>query len=104
MSDELVLLRQGTGGLINVSHDVDGVPFAGITAAKYQLFGRDDEVLLTLTLGSGISFNAGIVAITITTAQAASLAGLFTHQCAVIDSIGRDIIALDGPIQFKPRK
>lgn len=101
---ELLTLRQGTGGVINVAHDVDGVPISGIQAAKYQLFDRDGAVLLTLSLGNGISWNGGVIAITITAAMADPLNTFYTHECAVIDTDGRDLIVLDGPLQFKPRK
>lgn len=101
---ELITLRQGTGGVINVAHDVDGVPISGIQDAKYQIFGRDDSELLTLSLGNGISWRDGTIVITITAALTDKLDGFFTHECAAIDTDGRDLIVLDGPIQFKPRK
>lgn len=101
---ELITLRQGTGGVINVVHDVDGVPISGIQAAKYQLFDKDGSVLLTLSLGNGISWSGGAIAIIITAAMAAPLNAIYTHECAVIDTYGRDLIVLDGSLQFKPRK
>ncbi len=101
---ELLTLRQGTGGVINVSHDVDGVPISGIQAAEYQLFDRDGSVLLTLSLGNGVSWSGGGIAITITAAMADPLNTFYTHECAAIDTEGRDLIVLDGQIQFKPRK
>jgi hypothetical protein len=104
VSNELVQLRQGTGGRINVQHDVDGVTLAGITAAEYQMFNREEEVVLTLELGSGISWDGEFVVITITKQQAAMLVGFYSHECAAIDLTGRDLIVLDGQIQFKPRK
>lgn len=104
MSDELIKLRQGTGGIINVAHEVDGLPIAGINSAKYELRDRDDNVVLTLAYGDGISWSNGCVVITITKDQSKPLAGFFSHQCAAVDSDGRDLMVLDGPIQFKPRK
>lgn len=104
MSNELVQLRQGTGGRINVQHDVDGIPITGITAAKYQLFDRDGSVLMTLLLGSGISWDGEFIIITITKQQADLLVGFYSHECAAIDLTGRDLIVLEGQIQFKPRK
>lgn len=101
---ELITLRQGTGGVINVVHDVDGVPIGGIQSAKYQLFDKDGSVLLTLSLGNGISWSGGAIAITITAAMANQLNTFYTHECAAIDTDGRDLIVLDGPLQFKPRK
>lgn len=101
---ELITLRQGTGGVINVVHDVDGVPISGVQAAKYQIFNRNDSVVLTLSLGNGISWSGGAIAITITAAMADQLNGFYTHECAAIDTDGRDLIVLDGPLQFKPRK
>lgn len=101
---ELITLRQGTGGVINVVHDVDGVPISGIQAAKYQIFGRDDSEVLNLSLGNGISWSGGAIVITITAAMADQLNGFFSHECAAIDTNGRDLIVLDGQVQFKPRK
>ncbi|MDZ7870800.1 MAG: hypothetical protein U5L02_16640 [Rheinheimera sp.] len=101
---ELLTLRQGTGGVINVEHDVDGVPISGIQAAKYQLFNRDGSAVLTLSLGNGISWNGGAIVITITAAMANQLNEFYTHECAAIDTNGRDLIVLEGPLQFKPRK
>lgn len=101
---ELIQLRQGSGGVINVAHDVDGVPISGIQAAKYQMFSRDDSTVMTLSLGNGISWSGNAIVITITAAMADQLDGFFTHECAAIDTDGRDLIVLDGPIQFKPRK
>lgn len=101
---ELITLRQGTGGVINVVHDVDGVPISGIQAAKYQIFNRNDSAVLTLSLGNGISWSGGAIAITITAAMADQLNEFYTHECAAIDTDGRDLIVLDGPLQFKPRK
>ena len=101
---ELITLRQGTGGVINVVHDVDGVPISGIQAAKYQIFNRNDSAVLTLSLGNGISWGGGAIAITITAAMADQLNGFYTHECAAIDTDGRDLIVLDGPLQFKQRK
>lgn len=101
---ELITLRQGTGGVINVVHDVDGVPISGIQAAKYQIFGRDDAAVLTLSLGNGISWREGTIVITITAAMADKLNGFFTHECAAIDTDGRNLTVLEGQVQFKPRK
>jgi hypothetical protein len=104
VSDELVKFRQGTGGVINVDHDCDGEPITGISAAKYELRDRADNVLLTLTYGAGISWENGYVVITITKEQCKALANYYSHECAAIDSAGRDLTVLDGPIYFKPRK
>lgn len=101
---ELIQLRQASGGVINVLHDVDGVPLDGITSAKYQLFKGDADVVLTSTLGAGISWVNGQVAITITAQQAAALSGHYTHECAVKDLQGRDLFVLSGPIRFIPTK
>lgn len=101
---ELLTLRQGTGGVINVVHDVDGVPIGGIQAAKYQIFGRDGTAVLTLSLGNGISWSGGAIVITITADMADQFDGFFTHECAAIDTDGRNLIVLEGSIQFKARK
>ena len=101
---ELIQLREASGGVINIQHDVDGIPIGGLLAAKYQLFSRDNAPALTLTLGNGISWSAGSIVITITAAMAEQLSGFYTHECAAIDIEGRDLIVLDGQVQFKPRK
>lgn len=101
---ELIKLRQGTGGVINIQHAVDGVPIAGLQAAKYMVFDRNNVPVLTLTLGNGISWSGGLIVITITAAMADSLSGLYINECAVIDAESRDLIVLDGQIQFQPRK
>lgn len=104
MPNESIQLRQGTGGRIQIQHIVDGMPLEGINAAKYQLFNRDGSALLTLSLGGGISWDAGVIAITITKEQADQLVGFYSHECVVIDVVGRDLCVLDGPIQFEPRR
>lgn len=101
---ELIQLRQAAGGVINVTHDVDGVILSGITSAKYQLFNDAAVVVLTNTLGAGISWVDGQVAITITAQQAEQLNGYFTHECVVKDLLGRNLFVLSGPIRFIPTK
>jgi hypothetical protein len=104
MPDPLVQLRQGTGGVINIQHDVDGLPITGITAAKYQLRDREGNVVLTLTNSAGITWLDGHIVITITKDQCKTLAGIYEHECAAVDLAGRDLTVLEGPINFKPRK
>lgn len=104
MSNEQIQLRQAIGGIIQVQHLVDDVPLDGITAGKYQLFGQDGSVLLTLVFGSGVSWDAGVVVITITKEQADQLVGFYTHECVVRDLSGRDLPVLSGPIRFTPTK
>lgn len=100
---ELIQLREASGGVINIQHDVDGVPISGIQAARYQIFNREGVAVLTATLGNGISWSGTSIVITLNAAMTA-LSGFYTHECAAIDTAGRDLIVLDGQIQFKPRK
>lgn len=104
MPDPLVQFRQGTGGVINIEHDIDGQPINGIAAAKYELRDRGGNVLLTLTEGAGITWQDGYIVISITKDQCKTLDGNFEHECSAIDLAGRDLTVLDGPIHFKPRK
>lgn len=104
MPDPLVQFRQGTGGVINIQHDVDGAPITGITAAKYQLRDREGNVLLTSSNGAGIAWLDGYIVISITKDQCKTLAGNYEHECAAVDLAGRDLTVLEGPINFKPRK
>ena len=101
---ESIQFYQAGGGVLRISHHVDGVPLTGITAAKYQLFDRDNNVVLTKALGNGIAFDAGQVIVVFTPADFAVLAGPFTHECIVRDLQNRPLFVLTGHIRLIPTK
>lgn len=101
---EAIQFYQAGGGVLRISHHVDGVPITGITAAKYQLFDRDNNVLLTKALGSGITFETGQLVIVFTPEDFALLAGAFTHECIVRDLQNRSLFVLTGHIRLIPTK
>lgn len=104
MSD--IEFKQGASGVLNILHDVDNVAITGITAAKYELYGRTGTVLLTKTLGSGIAFVEGKIQIALTEDDTAELSGSYTHECVARDNANRVIYPLKGEIKFdstKPR-
>lgn len=101
---EAIQFYQGGGGVLRISHLVDGVPIGGITAAKYQLFDRAGAALLAKTLGAGITFESGRVVIVFTPGDFELLAGAFTHECIVRDLQNRPLFILTGPIRLIPTK
>lgn len=97
-------LHQAAGGVISITHHVDGQPLDGITAAKYQLFGRNGEALVTKSHSDGISFIDGQIVIVLSESDTAGVSGVFTHECSVRDLSGRAIFVLTDTIQFIPTK
>lgn len=97
---ELIKFDQAVGGAIHISHLVDGEPLTGLTAAKYQIVSRNNIVVLTLELGSGVQFTDGEVVITITEQAADPLIGEYTHHCLGRDNAGRAVSVLKGQISF----
>lgn len=83
-----------------ITHEVDGEPLTGLTAAKYQITNRNNIAVLTLELGDGVQFINGQVVITITEQASEALAGEYTHQCLGRDQAGRAVSILKGQISF----
>ena len=102
MSD--IEFKQGASGILSIAHDVDNVAITGITAAKYEIYGRTGTVLLTKALGSGIDFVDGKIQIALTNEDTAALSGSYTHQCVARDNANRIIYPLKGEIKFDGTK
>jgi hypothetical protein len=97
---EAIQFYQAGGGVIGIQHLVDGLPIDGITSAKYQLFDRNGNALITKQLGDGITFTDGRIVVVLSASDVTELAGAFTHECAVRDNQGRNLFVLTGPIRL----
>lgn len=98
--------KQGASALLQIEHTIDNEPVSGISEAKYELYGRTGQVLVTKTLGEGIEFSAGLIEIELTENDTATLSSSYTHQCVARDLAGLKFYPLNGAITFgatKPR-
>jgi hypothetical protein len=98
--------KQGASALLIIEHDIDDEPVAGIIAAKYELYGRTGQVLITKELGSGVAFNDGNIEISLSDTDTVVLSGSYNHQCVAKDLDNRTFYPLIGDINFggtKPR-
>lgn len=98
--------KQGASALLQIEHSIDNEPVTGITAAKYELYGRTGQVLISKSLGDGIEFSDGIIEIELTEADTAELNSSYNHQCVAKDVSNRTFYPLSGSITFgatKPR-
>lgn len=98
--------KQGASALLIIEHDIDDEPVTGITAAKYELYGRTGQVLITKTIGEGIAFTGGNIEISLTDTDTAELSGSYNHQCVAKDLADRTFYPLNEYITFgatKPR-
>lgn len=96
--------KQGASALLVIEHQIDNEAVAGINAAKYELYGRTGQVLITKELGSGIAFNAGKIEIQLTDTDTAELSGNYNHQCVAKDLADRTFYPLNGDITFSATK
>lgn len=96
--------KQGASALLVIDHQIDNEQVAGINAAKYELYGRTGQVLITKELGSGIAFNAGKIEIQLTDTDTAELSGNYNHQCVAKDLADRTFYPLNGDITFSATK
>ncbi len=96
--------KQGASALLVIDHQIDNEAVAGINAAKYELYGRTGQVLITKELGSGIVFNAGKIEVQLTDTDTAELSGNYNHQCVAKDLAGRTFYPLNGDITFSATK
>jgi hypothetical protein len=98
--------KQGASALLQIEHTIDGEPVTGISEAKYELYGRTGQVLVTKSMGEGIEFSAGLIEIQLTEDDTADLSQSYNHQCVAKDSAGLTFFPLNGQITFgatKPR-
>lgn len=98
--------KQGASALLVIDHNIDNAPVTGISAAKYELYGRTGQVLIEKTLGEGIVFTDGIIEISLSDEDTADLSGSYNHQCVAKDIADRTFFPLNGDITFgatKPR-
>lgn len=103
MSDA-IQFDQASGGIIKVEHDVDGIPLAGITAAKYEIYDKSGVALLNKTFGAGVTFSGGKIVIELTEEDTENLSGQYTHGCVVQDMSGRKLYPVKGSIWFDGTK
>lgn len=96
--------KQGASALLVIDHQIDNEQVAGINAAKYELYGRTGQVLITKELGSGIAFNSGKIEIQLTDTDTAELSGNYNHQCVAKDLADRTFYPLNGDITFSATK
>lgn len=98
--------KQGASALLQIEHTIDGEAVSGISEAKYELYGRTGQVLVTKELGEGIEFSAGLIEIQLTEDDTADLSQSYNHQCVAKDLAGLTFFPLNGQITFgatKPR-
>lgn len=98
--------KQGASALLQIEHDIDEAPVTGISEAKYELYGRTGQVLVTKELGEGIEFSEGLIEIQLTENDTAELSQSYNHQCVAKDLAGLTFFPLNGQITFgatKPR-
>lgn len=92
--------KQGASALLIIEHDIDDEPVTGITAAKYELYGRTGQVLITKSLNNGITFNEGKIEILLSDEDTTQLSGNYNHQCVAIDLNNRTFFPLIGYVTF----
>lgn len=98
--------KQGASALLQIEHTIDGEPVTGISEAKYELYSRTGQVLVTKSMGEGIEFSAGLIEIQLTEDDTADLSQSYNHQCVAKDLAGLTFFPLNGQITFgatKPR-
>ena len=98
--------KQGASALLQIEHTIDNEPVSGISEAKYELYGRTGQVLITKKLGDGIEFSEGLIEIQLTEDDTATLSASYNHQCVAKDLAGLKFYPLNGAITFgatKPR-
>lgn len=93
-------VKQATDFTISVTTTLDGSPIAGVSAAKYCVYGPKAVLVLEKTLGDGVSFANGVVKISFTETDTATLEGSFTHECLVRDLAGTDAFILEGSLRI----
>lgn len=96
--------KQGASALLVIDHTIDNEPVSGINEAKYELYGRTGQVLITKELGSGIAFNQGKIEVSLTDTDTAGLSGSYNHQCVAKDLADRTFYPLNGDITFSATK
>jgi hypothetical protein len=89
---------------ISISHYVNNVLLGNISQAKYQIFDKNDVALVTKTLGSGITFAAGVTTVSLSDTDTLNLAGSYRHECIVRDPSGQDSFILKANIRFNKTK
>jgi hypothetical protein len=100
MSTETNLeVKQASDIYLVINCQVNGLSLPILSAAKYIVFNRASERLITKTLGNGITYNSGIVTVHLTDTDS-DLQGNYNHECVVKDMDDNDIFILTGKIRF----
>jgi hypothetical protein len=95
-----ISFKQGASALLIIEHDIDDEAVTGISAAKYELYGRTGQVLVEKTLNNGINFNEGKIEILLSDDDTTQLSGNYNHQCVAKDLNDRTFYPLIGTIKF----
>lgn len=102
MSTEInIEVNQAADTYLVINHEVNGSPLPPLSAAKYIVFDRQGNRLITKTLGDGLDYSVGVVTVHITDEDSLELQGNFKHECVVRDMSDNDIFILTGKIKFK---
>lgn len=96
--------KQGASALLVIDHTIDNEQVPGINAAKYELYSRTGQVLITKEFGCGIAFSQGKIEVSLTEADTAELSGNYNHQCVAKDTANRTFYPLNGDITFSATK
>lgn len=86
-------IEQATDVEFNIYPLVDGKVPASVTHAQYVLFNKTGTVI-SKDLTSGVTYSNGKLVISLSETETKDLKGVYTHECLIRDSDGRDSFAL----------
>lgn len=92
--------KQASDVYIVISPTIDSSPLVAIQNAQYVVYGREG-VIITKTLGDGVSFQECAVTIHLTDIDTAELPkGKYTHECVIRDTQDNDTFILQDQFEI----
>lgn len=97
-------MYQASDIYIDINHTVNGSPLPAIVSGHYTLYTAlaPQTVICDVSLGDGLTYNAGVVTVHLTEEDTALAVGSLKHDCVVRLTTGDDIFILSEKIKFLP--